>query len=45
MVSPVISPVILSADWVLPVSGPPIPDGAVAIEDGRIVVIEEQFLP
>jgi 5-methylthioadenosine/S-adenosylhomocysteine deaminase len=31
-----VSPVIVSADWVLPVSGPPIPDGAVAIEDGQI---------
>ena len=27
---------VLSADWVLPVSGPPVPDGAVSIEDGRI---------
>jgi 5-methylthioadenosine/S-adenosylhomocysteine deaminase len=31
--------VILSADWVLPVSGPPIADGAVAFEDGRIVAV------
>ncbi len=30
---------ILSADWVLPVAAPPIPDGAVAIEDGRIAAI------
>jgi 5-methylthioadenosine/S-adenosylhomocysteine deaminase len=30
---------ILSADWVLPVSGPPIPDGAVAIENGRIAAV------
>jgi 5-methylthioadenosine/S-adenosylhomocysteine deaminase len=30
---------ILSADWVLPVEGPPIPDGAVAIEDGRIAAV------
>jgi cytosine/adenosine deaminase-related metal-dependent hydrolase len=30
---------ILSADWVLPVAGPPIRDGAVAIEDGRIAAI------
>jgi cytosine/adenosine deaminase-related metal-dependent hydrolase len=30
---------ILSADWVLPVSGPPIRDGAVAIEDGRITAV------
>jgi 5-methylthioadenosine/S-adenosylhomocysteine deaminase len=31
--------VIVSADWVLPISGQPIPDGAVAIEDGRIVAV------
>jgi cytosine/adenosine deaminase-related metal-dependent hydrolase len=30
---------ILSADWVLPVEGPPIPDGAVAIVDGRIAAV------
>jgi 5-methylthioadenosine/S-adenosylhomocysteine deaminase len=30
---------ILSADWVLPVKGPPIPDGAVAIEDGHITAV------
>ncbi len=30
---------ILSADWVVPVEGPPIPDGAVAIEDGRIAAV------
>jgi 5-methylthioadenosine/S-adenosylhomocysteine deaminase len=30
---------VLSADWVLPVSGPPVPDGAVAIEDGRILAV------
>jgi cytosine/adenosine deaminase-related metal-dependent hydrolase len=30
---------VLSADWVLPVSGPPIPDGSVVIEDGRIVAV------
>jgi cytosine/adenosine deaminase-related metal-dependent hydrolase len=28
---------VISADWVVPVEGPPIEDGAVAIEDGRIV--------
>src|SRR2546430_1095869 len=28
---------VLSADWVLPVEGPPIECGAVAIEDGRVV--------
>jgi len=28
---------VFSADWVLPVEGPPIEDGAVAVEDGRIV--------
>jgi 5-methylthioadenosine/S-adenosylhomocysteine deaminase len=30
---------VLSADWVLPVEGPPIEDGAVAIEDGRIAAV------
>jgi len=30
---------VLSADWVLPVEAPPIPDGAVAIEDGRIAAV------
>jgi 5-methylthioadenosine/S-adenosylhomocysteine deaminase len=30
---------ILSADWVLPVAGPPIRDGAVAIEGGRIAAV------
>jgi cytosine/adenosine deaminase-related metal-dependent hydrolase len=30
---------ILSADWVLPIEGPPIRDGAVAIEDGRIAAV------
>jgi aminodeoxyfutalosine deaminase len=30
---------ILSADWVLPVAGPPIQDGAVAIVDGRIAAV------
>jgi cytosine/adenosine deaminase-related metal-dependent hydrolase len=30
---------ILSADWVLPVAGPPIQDGAVAIEGGRITAV------
>jgi 5-methylthioadenosine/S-adenosylhomocysteine deaminase len=30
---------VLSADWVLPVSGPPIPDGAVLVEDGRILAV------
>jgi cytosine/adenosine deaminase-related metal-dependent hydrolase len=29
----------LSADWVLPVDGPPIPDGRVVWEDGRIVEV------
>jgi 5-methylthioadenosine/S-adenosylhomocysteine deaminase len=28
---------VLSGDWVVPVEGPPIRNGAVAIEDGRIV--------
>jgi 5-methylthioadenosine/S-adenosylhomocysteine deaminase len=30
---------VLSADWVLPVGGPPIRDGAVAIENGRIAAV------
>jgi cytosine/adenosine deaminase-related metal-dependent hydrolase len=30
---------VLSADWVLPVEGPPIERGAVVVEDGRIVAI------
>jgi len=30
---------VLSADWVLPVEGDPIRDGAVAIEDGRIAAV------
>jgi cytosine/adenosine deaminase-related metal-dependent hydrolase len=30
---------VLSADWVLPVELPPIEDGAVAIENGRIVAV------
>ncbi|MBA3244324.1 MAG: amidohydrolase family protein [Actinobacteria bacterium] len=30
---------VLSADWVLPVEGAPIEDGAVAIEDGRIAAV------
>ncbi|MDQ3874544.1 MAG: amidohydrolase family protein [Actinomycetota bacterium] len=30
---------VLSADWVLPVDAPPIADGALAIEDGRIAAV------
>jgi cytosine/adenosine deaminase-related metal-dependent hydrolase len=30
---------VLSADWVLPVEGDPIEDGAVAFEDGRIAAV------
>jgi len=30
---------VLSADWVLPIEGPPIEQGAVAIEDGRIAAV------
>ncbi len=32
-------PSVLSADWVLPVEGPPIADGAVAIEGGLITAV------
>jgi cytosine/adenosine deaminase-related metal-dependent hydrolase len=32
---------ILSADWVVPIEGPPIRDGAVAIEGGRIAAVGE----
>jgi len=31
--------VILRADWVVPMDGPPIADGCVEIEDGRIVAV------
>jgi cytosine/adenosine deaminase-related metal-dependent hydrolase len=30
---------VLSADWVLPIEGPPIEDGAVAIDEGRIAAV------
>jgi cytosine/adenosine deaminase-related metal-dependent hydrolase len=30
---------VYSADWVLPVEGPPIADGAVVVDDGRIAAI------
>ena len=30
---------VLSADWVLPIEGPPIQAGAVVIEDGRITAV------
>jgi cytosine/adenosine deaminase-related metal-dependent hydrolase len=35
-----VSATVLSADWVLPVDGPPIADGAVAIEDGRVAGVD-----
>ncbi len=31
---------VYSADWVLPVEGPPIPHGAVAVEDGLIAAVD-----
>ena len=31
--------IVLSADWVLPIEGQPIEDGAIAIEDGRIAAV------
>ncbi len=33
---------VLSADWVLPVGAPPIRDGAVVVEDGRIEAVGTQ---
>ncbi|HSC73270.1 MAG TPA: amidohydrolase family protein [Gaiellaceae bacterium] len=30
---------VISADWVLPIEGPPVRNGAVAIEDGRIAAV------
>lgn len=30
---------VLSADWLIPVEGPPIRDGAVAVEEGRITAV------
>src|SRR5581483_11801250 len=33
---------VVSADWVLPVGAPPLRDGAVAIEDGRIAAVGPQ---
>ncbi len=33
---------VFSADWVLPVSAPPIRNGAVAVEDGRIAAVGTQ---
>jgi cytosine/adenosine deaminase-related metal-dependent hydrolase len=31
--------VILAADWVVPMDGPPIADGCIEVEDGRIVAV------
>ncbi len=36
---------ILGADWVLPVDGPPLRDGAVRIEDGAIVEVWQRSHP
>ena len=30
---------VISADWVLPVDGEPIPSGAVALDEGRITQV------
>src|ERR1700704_190590 len=30
---------VISADWVLPIEGPPIESGAVVIDDGRIAAV------
>ena len=30
---------LLTGDWVVPVSGPPIADGAVLVEGGRIIEV------
>jgi 5-methylthioadenosine/S-adenosylhomocysteine deaminase len=30
---------VISADWIVPVEGAPIPDGAIAVEDGRIAAV------
>jgi len=35
----------LSADWVLPVDGPPVADGLVRFEEGRIVAVERGRAP
>jgi cytosine/adenosine deaminase-related metal-dependent hydrolase len=37
--------VILGADWVLPVDGPPIRNGAVRVEDGVIVAVSAELEP
>ena len=36
---------ILGADWVLPVDGPPLRDGAVRIEDGAIAEVSSALRP
>jgi len=30
---------VVSADWVVPVDGPPVADGAIAVDDDRIVAV------
>jgi cytosine/adenosine deaminase-related metal-dependent hydrolase len=37
--------VILGADWVLPMDGPPLRDGAVRIEDGIIAEVSDRLQP
>jgi 5-methylthioadenosine/S-adenosylhomocysteine deaminase len=34
-----VPPIVYTADWVVPVEGPPVPAGGVAVENGRIVAV------
>ena len=33
-------PSSIRADWILPITGPPIPGGSITIDDGRIAAVE-----